>query len=132
MSMVFRLVSPQIASRNPHLHYNLSCHMVRYLLQISRISAGIPNIPMMHKVQLTGDKDWQVNERSVPGYDEEYLGYTPLALPNMLDFTIKGCQPIIHLVIGDCPGQMNCEWLSESRLRHQGCKGLTKTVRAAT
>ena len=131
MSKVFRLVSQQIDTCNLHLHYNLSCHMERYLLQISRISLGIPYISMMHKIRLTHDKYWHINEGSIPGYDEEYLGYTPFSSPNMFDFTIEARQPVVYLVIGDCPKQKDCEWL-ENWLRRHECKGLTKTVRAAT
>jgi len=83
--------------------------MERYLLKISRISLSIPYMSMMHKIRLTGDKDRHINEGSIPGYDEEYLGYTPFSSPNMLDFTIEARQPVVCLVSGDCPKQKNCE-----------------------
>ena len=57
----------------------------------------------MHKVRLTGGKDWYVNEGSIPGYDEECLGYTPFSSPDVLDFTIEECQPVVYLMIGNFP-----------------------------
>jgi len=85
----------------------------------------------MRKVGLTGDIDWHINEGSIPGYDEERLGYTPLASPDVLDFTIEECQPVVNLMIGNFPRRKDCEWL-KNQLRGHECKRLTRSVSVAT
>ena len=63
-------------------------------------SASPPFQQCQDGVRLTGDRYWHVKKRSIPRYDKEYLGDTPFALPDILDFTIEEDQPVVHLVIG--------------------------------
>jgi hypothetical protein len=57
----------------------------------------------MHKdeVRLTDDRQCHIKKRSIPRYNEEYLGNTPILPPHMLDFAVKEDEPVIHLVTDD-------------------------------
>jgi len=105
MSKMFRLVSLRVASCNTHLHQNLSRHTERSLLHISRVTVSIRSIPTTRKggAQPTGDKDRHIKKCTVPGYDEEDLGDTPFASPDVLDFTIEEYQPVVYLVTDNRP-----------------------------
>jgi len=85
----------------------------------------------MRKVGLTGDIDRHINEGPIPGYDEEYLGYTPFASPDVLDFTIEECQPVVYLAIRNFPRRKGCDWF-ENQVQGHECKGLTRSVSVAT
>ena len=75
--------------------------MARCVLQNSKPLSAFHSLSRSHKdqVRLTNERDWYVEKRSIPRYNEEYLANTPLASPDVLDFAIEKDEPVVYLMI---------------------------------